>query len=324
MSKITFIMSDSEAYLRDETIRIYTSWGFTSSNVKQVERWDPTLARNSISLFGDVSMVHLDLSDANRLKEFVAFISDKKEKANFEGDWFGPGLIITSTHARGAKKIEDLVKKSGGKIVKKAKPEEMIKILLNRLNLSSDTRQFAESYAGDDYQMLISVVNGLDKKSKEEQAQITPEELAVSLPVKPGSVPPWEFVNPMLAGNTEKAIDLYERAVVSSHILVPMLLGRKKLQMVYRLKVLQMSGVRNANEQARILGEKSSWAIRDASNTASRISTRTAKYLATLALTVEADLKGHSNADPHLIFKNFIAAACLAINYDTPLPLEIR
>ena len=52
-------MSDSEEYLRDETIRIYKEWGFSSSNVKSVEEWNPALVRGSLSLFGDVSMVHL-------------------------------------------------------------------------------------------------------------------------------------------------------------------------------------------------------------------------------------------------------------------------
>ena len=323
--KLVFIMSDSEAYLRDEAIRLYTSWGFTSSNVKQVEKWDPSLVRNSLSLFGDVSMVHLDLSDKARLKEFVEFISDKKEKHNFEGDnWFGPGLIITSIHAQGSKKVENLVTKSGGKVYKKAKPAEMRKVLLNRINLSKETRAFAETYVGEDYQMLISVINQLEKMSKERQLALTPEELIVSLPTKPGSVPPWDFVNPMLAGDAKKSIDLFERAMTGSHILVAMVLARKKLQMVYRLKVLQMDGVRNANEQAKILGENSSWAIRDASNTASKISLGTSQYLAKLALVTEADLKGHSSADPHLIFTNFIAAACLAIKHNADMPLEIR
>lgn len=323
-NKLIFIMSDSEAYLRDETIKLYQSWGFTSSNVNEVEKWSPSFGRSSVSLFGQASIVHLDLSDKNKLKSFVSFISDKKESHNFEKGWFGAGLIITSTHAQGVKKIENLVKESGGKVVKKAKPAEMKKILLQRLKLARETKDFLDTYAGEDYQMLISITNQLEKMTKEEQLSLTPEELIVRLPTRPGTVPPWDFVNPMLAGNTNQAIDLFERSMAGSHLLVSMLMARKKLQMVYRLKILQTAGVNNSSQQVKILGEKSPWAIRDAANTAKRISVPTAEYLAKLSLVTEANLKGHSNADPHIIFKNFIAASCLAIRHDRALPLSIR
>ena len=85
MSKqLMFIMSDSEAYLRDEVLRVSGEWGFNKSNVKTVEEWNPALVRNSVSLFGDVSMVHLDLSDNNKLKAFVKMTGDKEQKKLFE------------------------------------------------------------------------------------------------------------------------------------------------------------------------------------------------------------------------------------------------
>lgn len=322
--KIMFIMSDSEAYLRDEVLRISKDWNFTISNVKTVEEWDPTLARGAVSLFGDISMVHLDLSDKNKLKKFVDLISDKKNKSQFENEnWFGHGLIITSIHAQGTKKIENLVTKTGGKVVKKAKPEEMKKKLLARIHISKDLKDFLNNYAGEDYQILISIVNQLENMDKKEQLSMTIDDLIVRLPSKPGAVLPWEFINYMLEGNANEAISLYQRSMEGSHVLVTMQLARKKLQMLYRLKLLDMSDIWNSKEQAAILGERNGPNIWNTAKVAKKISLPTAEYLAKLALETEANLKGYSSANSNLIFTNFIAMVCLSINYDKVFPLSI-
>ena len=318
-------MSDSEAYLHDEVVRTYKDWGYISSNVKTIQEWRHSIVGSSVSLFGDVSMVHLDLSDANDLKKFVTLISDKVEAEKFKKEgWFGPGLIITSTVARGAKKIENLVTASNGVVAKKEKPEQMRKILLGRLRLNPSSKEFLEAYVGDDYEMLISITNQLESMSEDDQYGMTPERLIVRLPTKPGAVPPWEFVNPMLEGNAREAVSLFQRAIVSTHILVPMKIVRGKLQLLYRLKVLIDAGVWNSKEQAQILGESNGPNIWITAKAAKGISLETAEYVAKLSLVTEANLKGHSRADVNTLFENFIAAVCIAIKNDTPLPLEIR
>lgn len=322
--KLTFIMSDSEAYLRDEVIRISGEWGFTKSNIKYVEEWNPALVRGALSLFGDVSMIHLDLNDKNKLKNFVDLIGDKSQAQLFEGEkWFGPGLIITSIHAQGTKKIENLIEKSKGIVVKKAKPSEMKNKLLSRVKLNKDAKEFLVNYVGEDYQILIPLINQLEKLTKEEQSALPIEELIVKLPSKPGSVLPWEFINPLLEGNANEAINLYKRCVEGSHVLVTMQLARKKLQMLYRLKLLQLSGIWDSKKQAEILGENNGPNIWITAGVAKNLSLNTAEYLAKLALETEANLKGYSNAKPDLIFTNFIAASCLAIKYNRVLPLNI-
>lgn len=324
MVRLSFIMSDSEAYLRDEVLKVIKEWGFNKSNVTHVEEWNPTLASGAISLFGDISITHLDLSDNNKLKAFVSLMRDKKSEHLFEGNWYGEGLIITSTHARGTKKIEDVVKAAGGSVQKKAKPAEMKKILLGRTFLEKDAKDFLDSYAGDDYQILIGVINQIEKMEKDEQKKLTIDDLIVRLPSKPGSLPPWEFVNPMLEGNADKAIELYERSVEGSHVLVTMQLARRKLQLLYRLRLLQSAGMYKSQDQAKIVGERNGPNIWITAKVAQRLDVATTEYLAKLALHTEAGLKGHSNADPHILFKNFIASACLSIKYNRVLPLNIR
>lgn len=319
---LLFIMSDSEAHLRDEVIRQREKWGFKSSNVKTTETWNPALTRGSVSLFGEPTLIHLDLSDKNRLKSFVEMIDDKKSKY-FEDHWFGQGVIITSTHAQGTKKIENLIKKSGGKVIKKAKPAEMVKILLNRVNLSKESKDFLKDYAGENYEILFSIVNQIEKMDKSEQQNTTIEDLIIRLPSKPGAVPPWEFINPMLEGDAKKAIKLYERAIEGSHILVTMTFAKSNLQLLYRLKVLQSVGIWKSNEQAETIGERNGPKIWNAANVAKKVDIKTAEYLAKLALATEANLKGHSSANPDIIFKNFIAAVCIAIDKNKALPLTL-
>lgn len=316
--KLIFIMADSEAYLRDEVLRIIGEWGFTKNNLKSVEEWNGILANNTVSLFGDTSITHLDLSDGNKLKKFVAMLDDKKEKDKFKNEnWFGAGLIITSVHARGAKKIETLVEKTGGSVVKKSKPDEMKKILLSRVKLNSQSKDFLDSFAGDDYQILVGIINEIEKMDKDAQSKLTIDDLIVRLPSKPGSLPPWEFVNPMLEGNAKKAIELYERSVEGSHVLVTMKLARTKLQLMYRLKVLMNSGVTKSQDQAVMLNERNGPNIWITAKVAQKLDLKTTEYLATLALQAEADLKGYSSVDPDLIFRNFIATTCLAIKHNT-------
>jgi DNA polymerase III delta subunit len=315
-------MSDSEAHLRDEVIRQREKWGFKSSNVKTTETWNPALTRGSVSLFGEPILIHLDLSDKNRLKSFVEMIDDKKSKY-FEDHWFGQGVIITSTHAQGTKKIENLIKKSGGKVIKKAKPAEMVKILLNRVNLPKESKDFLKDYAGENYEILFSIVNQIEKMDKSEQQNTTIEDLIIRLPSKPGAVPPWEFINPMLEGDAKKAIKLYERAIEGSHILVTMTFAKSNLQLLYRLKVLQSVGIWKSNEQAETIGERNGPKIWNAANVAKKVDIKTAEYLAKLALATEANLKGHSSANPDIIFKNFIAAVCIAIDKNKALPLTL-
>ncbi len=319
---LLFVMSDSEAHLRDEVIRQREKWGFKSSNVKTTETWNPALTRGSVSLFGEPTLIHLDLSDKNRLKSFVEMIDDKKSKY-FEDHWFGQGVIITSTHAQGTKKIENLIKKSGGKVIKKAKPAEMVKILLNRVNLSKESKDFLKDYAGENYEILFSIVNQIEKMDKSEQQNTTIEDLIIRLPSKPGAVPPWEFINPMLEGDAKKAIKLYERAIEGSHILVTMTFAKSNLQLLYRLKVLQSVGIWKSNEQAETIGERNGPKIWNAANVAKKVDIKTAEYLAKLALATEANLKGHSSANPDIIFKNFIAAVCIAIDKNKALPLTL-
>lgn len=323
MEKIIFIMDDSEAFLRNEVLRISSDWGFIKSNVKSTEVWNAAMGKKAVSLFGEKNITHLDLSDANKLKNFVSLMSDKNTKSMFEGKWFGEGLIITSTIARGTKKIEDLVKSSKGEVIKKAKPKEIKKNILNRLSVSKDVSDFLDAYAGDDYQLIIGVVNQIEDMEEKRQKALSIEEVIVRLPGKPGSLPPWEFVNPMLEGNTKEAIELYERSVEGSHVLVTAKLAKSKLQLLYRLKMLQENGVSDSKSQAELLGERNGPNIWLTAKVAQKIDKSTAEFLAKLSVRMEADLKGHSNVKPDILFKNFIATVCLSIKYNRSLHLKL-
>lgn len=94
--------------------------------------------------------------------------------------------------------------------------------------------------------------------------------------------------------------------------------------MLYRLKLLSMSGVWDSKKQAEVLKQRNGPNIWLTANVAKKLNVETVEYLAKLALVTEANLKGYSSADPNIIFKNFIVATSLAIKHNKAFPLIIN
>lgn len=307
MINLKFIMSDSDVYLRDQVFQFAKDLNIKT--IKDTETWNFALAKNT-SLFGEKHVIHLDLSDKNKLKAFAEILKEKREKDNFEkSNWFGDGLIITSTHATGTKKIEELVKKHDGQVIKKAKPADMTNMLLKELPINNQLKTFLKDYIGEDYQILVTISNQLKHYDETDLENLTLDELITKLPCKPGGVPPWNYVNHMVKGNAKKAVAEYERAAESSHPLVMMTFAKNKIQPLYRVKTLKAAGL-NSQEISSIIKEKNIWHLEDP---AKRISISTAEYLAKITIELETNLKGTSKADPNLLFKIYIAKVCLAI-----------
>lgn len=305
-----FILNDSEAFLRNEVIKLSKEWGFASTEVKTIERFDYSIVNSPPSLFGIRSMTHLDLTKDADLKAFVKVIDNSKKNNYFNDEWFGAGLIITATNARSSKKIENLVSKTGGTVVKKANAKDTSNELLGRLKLNNNTLQFIKEYAGENYDMLLSVVNEISKIDEAKQFDLTPDELIVRLPQQPGSIPPWEFVNEMLKGDCDKAIKLYRRTIITSHPLVPLVFARRNMELLYRISVLRSQGIWNSKDIAKALDMKNGPAIWNVDNVAKRININTAERLAILTSELDNNMKGGLAVDPELLFSNYIAHVC--------------
>lgn len=313
MKKLTFIMNDSESFLRDKVLSVAEEWGFTPSDIRHTEVWNAAQASSPLSLFGTAKMTHLDLTDKKKLKAFVNAIDNSKKTGDFNNEnWFGVGLIITTLHAQGVKKIENLIKANGGTTIKKEKPDAMRKKLLDEVSLSKRTREQVEDYVGNDYEMLISPLNEIKKLDKTAQQELSFEDFVVMLPTRPGAIPPWEFVTPMLEGRINEAIDLYDRILSGSHVLQTMWHAKSKVDMMYRLKMLTVNGVKGTKKQAEVLGERDSPVLYYTGKPAQRLSAEVVEYIAALTYKVEEDIKGGLNVNSDLHFRSYIAKVAVA------------
>lgn len=309
-------MDDSEGFLRTKTLEIANEWGFKSNHIRETEEFNATTASSPVSIFGETTITHLNLTDANKLRAFVKVIEDSKKTGLLEGNWFGSGVIITTTHARGAKKIEDLVKKHKGKVVKKAKPEEARKRLLDEVNLNANVRKLIEDHVGEDYSMLVSPITEIKKWDAARQKNLTFDEFLVMLPVQPGAVKPFEFLTPMLEGRTNEALESFRRAMINSHVLVAMITAKNRIEQMYRLKVLQLNGITDSKEQARILGIKNSGSVWYAFKSVRNLSPDVVEYIAKLTFKTENELKGGLNVDSNTHFEAYISKVSTSIKYN--------
>jgi DNA polymerase III delta subunit len=314
---LSLIIEESPSVVRDELTTLTRKLGYVSEQIKEMYEWDSGSQYLSTSLFGDRYFIFLDLTNKDNMKSFVKQIEANPNK--FKGSWFGDGLFIAVSTAQGAKKIEDLVTKSGGKIRKKMKPETVRDEMLKKVEIQPTIKDALRDFVGDDYEMLISFVNDTKKLTKEEQLKLSLEQVLIALPQKPGAIKPWNFLTPMLIGDITNSISTYERTVVNTHILVLMLFARQRLELMYRVKLAQDEGLWKSSEIASSLGIKDGPSLWEITKAAKRLSVQTCEWLAKYTITTENSLKGGKNIDPKAQFQVFLSAVCLAIKYNRPL-----
>ena len=294
-NKVILIIDSSEAFLRSKVQDVFVSWGFVRSNVKELTEWQ--FIPKAPTLFGERMMTHLDLTGKGAIKKFAELISLRKMQDAFKGDWYGNGLIITASTSVGLSKVEKLVVSSGGRVIKKEKSVARKKEMLSGLNVSLEVKNAVDGYAGEDYDLMLSFVNAVSKLTIEEQRAITPEIAFSYFPPIPGSVPPWDYLNVLLNGNTSSSIELFKRTIKNTHILVPLVFITKKMQLLYRLRLSMEDGIKGDKNIAIAMGEKPGWDITNLMKTARRLPLSNVENIAIISNRLESDLKGGSHAD---------------------------
>lgn len=295
-TKLCLIIDSEEAYVKSKVIETYQKWGFQSSDVKTKTEWDGPVSGKT--LFGEEMIMYLNLFDKKDMKSFVSKLDNKATKEDFKKDnWFGNGLIITVSTVQGAKKIKDLVNQSKGIVIEKEKPEKRKSELLKSLKIPNDSKKILDYYVGEDYQMLLSFVNEVGKKSEQEQKEITSDKVLTFFPAKPGSVQPWLFMNSLLDGNTSKAIQEYKRTVENTNVLVTMVFLQRQISMLYRLATARLEIPNNPKQLATAIGEKAYGGFWPVYKVAQRTSFTNARRAALLVYELENGLKGNSSID---------------------------
>lgn len=305
MANVILIIDPSEAYLRTKLKEIYTEWGFTTSDVKHMTEWSPV--PSGLTLFGERIMTHLDLSNGNDMKKFVGLLSDKATKKIFDGDWIGNGVIITAKKAQGAKKIENLVTKAGGQVLKSAKSNVRKKELLSELKVKNEIKTTISEYVGEDYELLLSFYNEMIKLDPKEQKKMTLDDAFALFPPKPGSVPPWDYLNALFNGSTTESIATFERTLINTHYLVPLTFLTRKTALLYRVVLsLQDSGINTGKQISEAIGVPNNFELTNTLKVAKRINPKSAELIAQFATELESKLKGGSVIAPEILFKETI------------------
>lgn len=311
-NNICMIIDNSEAYLRTKSEEIFKEWGFDRNSVKEISNWKDTPA--SMSLFDERLMTILNLSNKNDLKSFSDLITNKKTKERFDNkQYWGNGLIIITTHATGIKKIEENIKKNNGSVFKKEKANKRKDELLSELSIPVDTKKFVANYAGEDYDLLLSFYNEINKLPKNEQKNISIEKAYSFFPPILGSVLPWEFLNELMNGHTGESINTFRRTIKNTHILVPMVFLQKKMALLLRYRYAMIDKIPN-NKIAEAIGEKNGPEIWSISKVAQRITPATAEQIALITTKLESDLKGGSSVDSNQQFISTLAQIGLLLN----------
>lgn len=313
-NRVVLIIDDNEQYLSSRVREIIKEWNLSSSDYKTVTKWSIGLA-NVKSLFGSPKIIHLDLSNKNDFKYFSeTYKSDKKFKDSFDKeDWFGPGVIITTTVAKGVKFIETLVTKAKGEITKKRNPQEIKEELLSKISISNNLKSFLSDYAGDDYEILLNSVNGISRLPEEEIKKITLEDLIVYLPVKKGAIPPWEITKSMMKYDTKTTLENLRRCLENQHSLVIITFLRRKIEELYHDRILKDYGIVNVSDRADIIGVNQ-WALK---YNPTNISREVLESLVRLIYNAEDSLKGGATiVDTNIFMESLVTKIIIAMKHN--------
>lgn len=312
--KLALVVDSEQAFLNDKVIEIYKKWGYKATDVSHETTW--TGAPQGTTLFGDETILHLNLENNNDLKAFVSLLTNKRSKEVFTApNWFGNGIIITVSQIKGATKVEKLVKDTGGQVFKKADAKTRKKELLSRLSLTKETTEMVNMYVGEDYQMLVSFVRELETMPTSEQKAITPDKALTYFPSTPGSTLPWEFINPLLDGNTTEAIQKFNRTIKHAHVLVPLTFLQRNISMLLRVGVSRQEIPNSPKKLAESIGEKAYGGFWGVYNVAKRTSLQNIYQANLIVAKLEGSIKGAGKVDPASLFRATIAELGLLLNH---------
>lgn len=323
MNNVALIIDSSPQYIFTRVRDTMLSWGIQPSEYKTVNEWIIGIA-TARTMFGKPKAIHLDLSAQNDFKKFNELY--KKDKAFQESlskdKWWGTGVIITTTIAKGSQGLEKIVSNSNGTIIKKRKPEEVKEELLSELSLSNSHKKFLSDYVGEDYDLLLNCVKNLKNLSKEDLNNVTIDDLTVYLPVKKGSIPPWDFINSLVKLNAKETLDNLRRTLETQHPLIVMTFLKRKIEEMYHDKVLMESGVGSFKDRAEII-KSNPWSIKNLSTTNSRLSLETLESLVYYINSVEDKLKGGGNIlDSNTYMESVVSKVLASLKFNFTINAE--
>lgn len=257
----------------------------------------------------------MSLTEVEQVKSLVSDL-DAIVKDGSLADRMSAGLVIMcSVNRNSTKKLESLVTRNGGRVTttketsKDRSPAALR--MLKSLSIPSDVKSFLVDYAGDDYSLIIPLIEELGSVSPRQQRLVTLDKIELRLAKSAGSLTPWQIEKPLLKDNDpDETIKVFRRIVKHSHPLLVLRVLKNKMHLAYRVSALIDSGITDLGQIADCLGVANNYPLRLAHDFAKEFGMSQCQWILEQVVDAESKALGASSADPVIHTEMTLARVC--------------
>lgn len=251
---IGLISSSDAAYLALAKDQLIESWGENDTPTKEISRLS---AAGTRTLLGGVPLAIVRPESPDDVKQLLRDLQAADEDGKLERR-VGPGLVIvTSVPKVSLKKLSEFVLEHDGysEVNTKTDEKKLGNEILEESGFNREVRAYLKDWAGDDFEKLVPIIREFSAFPKAQRARAKIEDIAIRLPTPPGSIPPWDFIDPMFRGDVAKSVELLRRTTSASKTtLVALAILNSNLQSAWRLAELSRAGSLPADSELKAMG----------------------------------------------------------------------
>jgi DNA polymerase III delta subunit len=311
--RLVLLLDKSEPWLNYTRKQVLSSWEVDSDD-------DVTVAENlsvvgTPDLFGETPVCTMSLTEVEQVKSLASDLETLVKDGSL-ADRMSAGLVIMcSVNRNSTKKLESLVSRNGGRVIttketsKDRSPAALR--MLKSLSIPSDVKSFLVDYAGDDYSLVIPLIEELASVSPRQQRLVTLDKIELRLAKSAGSLTPWQIEKPLLKDNDpDETIKVFRRIVKHSHPLLVLRVLKNKMHLAYRVSALMDAGVTDLRQIADCLGVANNYPLRLAHDFAKKFGMAQCQWFLEQILDAESKAMGASSADPVVHAEMTLARMC--------------
>lgn len=309
MNKFSVIIDSSNTWVDHHAARI--SAALSKERGVEVERPESLSMVGKDSLFGDPGVSLMTLKTPEEVKSFVAGWESLSEESIREIIEYGL-VVACTTDRRSTKKLEAIAHKHGELLLsKESKNDNPAQLMLEKTNLKPQVKSYILDRVGEDYHQVVPVINDISILPEKLQAKIGIEDIALRMPLPPGSIKPWEIEKPIMSGDVADTIATLRRVVVNSHPLVVIKLMQNKISLMLRIaSVRENDSSLSKDDVAAALGAKNDYPFKLAYESSSRRSFAKIQKAAETLSALEENLKGGSRASQDVLVEVAMVQVC--------------
>lgn len=311
--RLVLLLDKSEPWLNYTRKKVLSSWGVDSED-------DVTFAESlsvvgTPDLFGETPVCTMSLTEVEQVKSLVSDLETLVKDGSLANRMSAGLVIMCSVNRNSTKKLESLVSRNGGRVIttketsKDRSPAALR--MLKSLSIPSDVKSFLADYAGDDYSLVIPLIEELASVSPRQQRLVTLDKIELRLAKSAGSLTPWQIEKPLLKDNDpDETIKVFRRIVKHSHPLLVLRVLKNKIHLVYRVSALMDAGMTDLGQIADSLGVSNNYPLRLAHDFAKEFGMSQCQWILEQVVDAESKAMGASSADPVIHTEMMLARVC--------------